>query len=136
MTKLKALLTVAALFVGGYNVFGFVMIGPVMAAEQQSGTGISFNITDDLGGPKDIKNFYRWNKPYLTYSFDTSFVQYFGIDGMEAVNEAFEVINDFFEPKDKSYSGVSGMDFARDGFLATTTQRGLIRRRRISRSLT
>ena len=118
MTKLKALLTVAALFVGGSNVFGFVMIGPVMAAEQQSGNGISFNITDDLGGPKDIKNFYRWNKPYLTYSFDTSFVQYFGIDGMEAVNEAFEVINDFFEPKDKSYSGVSGMDFARDGFLS------------------
>ena len=118
MTKLKALLTVAALFVGGSNVFGFVMIGPVMAAEQQSANGISYNITDDLGGPKDIKNFYRWNKPYLTYSFDTSFVQYFGIDGMEAVNEAFEVINDFFEPKDKSYSGVSGMDFARDGFLS------------------
>ena len=67
MTKLKALLTVAALLVGGSNVFGFVMIGPVMAAEQQSGNGISFNITDDLGGPKDIKNFYRWNKPYLTY---------------------------------------------------------------------
>ena len=118
MTKLKALLTVAALFVGGSNVFGFVMIGPVMAAEQQSGNGISFNITDDLGGPKDIKNFYRWNKPYLTYSFDTSFVQYFGIDGMESVHEAFGVINDFFEPKDKSYSGVSGMDFARDGFLS------------------
>ena len=115
MNKLKALLTAAALFAGGSSVFGFVMIGPVMPEEQQSGN-ISFNITDDLGGPKDIKNFYRWNMPYLTYSFDLSFVQYFGIDGMEAVHEAFEVVNDFFEPRDNSYSGVSEMDFARDGF--------------------
>ena len=89
----------------------------MLPAEVTSGT-IQLNITDDLGGPKELKRFFRWNTPYLTYSFDLSFVQYFGIEGMDAVNEAFRVVNDFFEPEDKSYSGVSSMDFARDGFLS------------------
>ena len=60
----------------------FVMVGPLHASEFTSdanGTGgIDFNYTDDLGGPKDLKTFFRWNIPLLTYAFDASFMQYFG----------------------------------------------------------
>ena len=60
------------------------MIGPMAADELTAGT-INLNITDDLGGPKELKTFYRWYLPEMTYSFDSSFVQYFGLEGMAAV---------------------------------------------------
>ena len=104
--------------VGGVQ--GFVMIGPLVmpadAVATVGGNTVSLNITDDLGGPKDLKRFFRWNVPDLTYSFDDSFVRYFGLEGVNAVNDAIRVMNDFFEPEDGSYKGVSGMDYARDGF--------------------
>ena len=40
----------------------FVMVGPMDPSELASG-GIDFNYTDDLGGPKDLKTFFRWNIP-------------------------------------------------------------------------
>ena len=85
----------------------FVMIGQMDAA-QITGGGIDFNYTDDLGGPKDLKTFYRWNIPLLTYAFDASFMQYFGMEGRDAVKEAFAAINDFFE--NEEYSGLSSLD--------------------------
>jgi len=69
-----------------------------------------------MGGPKDIKMFYRWNVPQLTYSFDASFVSYFGYEGIDAVHDAFRVVNDFFVPEDGAYSGVSQMDLTQHGF--------------------
>ena len=119
MSKLKLLLVGALLLVGVESSRGFVMIGPMLDAERNNvAPAVDFNITDDLGGPKDLKQFYRWNNPHLTYSFDQSFVRYFGLEGMDAVHEAFGVLNDFFIPADGSYKGVSSMDFARDGFLS------------------
>ena len=52
-----------------------------------------------------IKQFYRWNYPELWYSFDAKFIRYIGFEGMQAVHKAIEVLNDYFEPQDKSYSG-------------------------------
>ena len=54
--------------------------------------------TFGLGGPKGLKQFFRWNIPYLVYSFDASFINYFGFEGMDAVHDAFRVLNDFFVP--------------------------------------
>ena len=99
-----------------YPASGFVLIGPLNPGEASPPSGLNFNYTDDLGGPKDIRRFFRWNIPELTYSFDASFVNYFGYDGMDAVNDAFRVVNDFFVPEDGAYSGVSQMDLAQHGF--------------------
>ena len=89
----------------------FVLLGPPSAAQTPG-----FNFTDDMGAPQPIKEFFRWNIPYLTYSFDASFVQFFGLDGIVAVDEAINVINNFFS--NSQYSGVSSIDLARDGFLS------------------
>ena len=48
----------------------------------------------DYGGPMDIGNGYRWNVPVLTYGFDKSFVDYFGSNGVAAVEGAFQILND------------------------------------------
>jgi hypothetical protein len=90
------------------------MIGP-MATNRLTAMGIDLNYWDDLGGPKERKNFFRWNMPSLTYSFDATFINYFGLEGRFAINEAMEVVNDFFSNED--YDGVSSLDLAKHGFL-------------------
>ncbi len=113
MKKLVFALCCVAGLLGPPSARAFVMIGPMDVAEVSSG-GIDFNYTDDLGGPKDLKTFFRWNTPMLTYAFDASFMQYFGLEGREAVKEAFTIVNDFFENDD--YSGVSALDYTKHGF--------------------
>ena len=72
--------------------------GVVLNNNLESPGGVLFG----MGGPKDLKKFFRWNTPYLVYSFDASFVNYFGFEGMDAVHDAFRVVNDFFVPEDGS----------------------------------
>ena len=36
---------------------------------------------------------YRWNSPVLTYSYDESFLNYFGSNGVVAVEKAMEILN-------------------------------------------
>jgi hypothetical protein len=91
----------------------FVVMGPKNWNEVSA-----LNYLDDMGAPKTIhsefKRIYRWNIPQFVYSFDASFVNYFGFEGMEAVHEAIDVMNDFFV--NDHYQGVSQLDLARHGF--------------------
>ena len=108
------------LFIGLYTkAYAFVLLGPVDPAEQTlafGGTPVaSANISDELGAPKQLDEFYRWNTPDLTYGFDQSFVQFFGQEGINAVDEAMRAINDFFLPEDGSYAGVSSLNLAKHG---------------------
>ena len=69
------------------------------------------NFVDPLGQVVPIKQFFRWNYPEITYAYDSTFVRYFGHNGMAAVSNAVRVLNDFFEPENESYTnGVSSMD--------------------------
>ena len=47
----------------------------------------------DIGGPMRVNEGYRWNIPTITYAFDQTFINYFGPDGMRAVNQAIAVFN-------------------------------------------
>ena len=94
----------------------FVLMGPLSG---QEGTDQDlFNLHDQIGTPKEIdrgvRRFWRWNQPNFTYSFDQSFIGFFGPEGMDAVTEAVNVINDFFDNED--YSGMSQLDLAKHGF--------------------
>jgi hypothetical protein len=48
----------------------------------------------DIGGPMDIGDGYRWNVPVITYGFDKSFLDYFGSNGVTAVEDAIQILND------------------------------------------
>lgn len=48
----------------------------------------------DIGGPMDIGDGYRWNVPVVTYGFDRSFLEYFGSNGVAAVEGAIQTLND------------------------------------------
>jgi hypothetical protein len=48
----------------------------------------------DIGGPMCISNGYRWNVPVVTYGFDQSFMNFFGTNGVAAVQGAIAFLND------------------------------------------
>ena len=47
----------------------------------------------DIGAPKNIAEEFRRNTPVLYYAFDRSFIEFFGDDGIRAVDQAFAILN-------------------------------------------
>ncbi len=47
----------------------------------------------ELGGPKNFGEGSRLTTPIITYAFDDTFLEYFGAQGVAAVNAAFNVLN-------------------------------------------
>ena len=69
----------------------FALLGPVQPWMQTTNGVIQ---PGDIGGPMCISNEYRWNVPVVTYGFDQSFLDYFGTNGVAAVESAIQILND------------------------------------------
>ncbi|HTI72324.1 MAG TPA: hypothetical protein VMF06_20285, partial [Candidatus Limnocylindria bacterium] len=54
----------------------------------------SYRRSEDIGGPMAMGEGYRWNVPIVTYDFDSSFIDYFGTNGVAAVEEVIQILND------------------------------------------
>src|SRR6267378_5111068 len=91
----KRLCWAALLFVGTVPAFGFALLGPFNEPYQQGGNpnSLSLNWPFDVGGPKNLAEEYRWNVPVLYYSFDQAFLDYFGSNGVYAVEQAIGILN-------------------------------------------
>jgi hypothetical protein len=83
-------LMLVALLTGSCGGFGFSLLGP--RAEWMDVTK-GYQEWGDIGGPMNIGEGYRWNVPVITYGFDRSFLDYFGSNGVAAVESAIEVLN-------------------------------------------
>jgi hypothetical protein len=68
----------------------FSLIGPYESWMQTSN---DFRHSWDIGGPMNLGEEYRWNVPVLTYAFDPSFLDYFGSNGVYAVEQAIQILN-------------------------------------------
>lgn len=67
------------------------MLGPFEG--YQTGE-IGYNpLNTDIGGPMNLGEEYRWNLKTITYGFDASFLNYFGQQGVDAINKAFAILN-------------------------------------------
>ena len=55
---------------------------------------IGYALAGDIGAPVAPDEAYRLNIPVLTYGFDEAFLQFFGIDGIHAIDSAFRILND------------------------------------------
>jgi len=53
----------------------------------------SFRQPGDIGGPMNLPEEYRWNVPMLTYAFDQTFVDFFGSNGVAAIESAISLLN-------------------------------------------
>src|SRR6266404_2286729 len=83
--------------------FGFSMLGPfdTWQVEQLAyhTLFVGFNegpasLADPpIFGPMDLGEEYRWNIPVVYYSYDQSFLDYFGSNGVAAVDQAMAILN-------------------------------------------
>lgn len=69
----------------------FSLLGPYADWMTES---IGYRQPGDIGGPMNIDEEYRRNVPVVTYGFDKSFLDYFGAEGVKAVEGAFKILND------------------------------------------
>jgi hypothetical protein len=93
----------AAMLLAARQAGAFSLLGPSPAtgganpavAWQNPGFNIGYNhFGTDIGGPMNLGEEYRWNVPVITYAFDESFLNYFGTNGVAAVEAAIKVFND------------------------------------------
>lgn len=73
------------------TVNAFSLLGPYDTWMQPTN---GFRLPADIGGPMNLGEEYRWNVPVLTYAFDTSFLDYLGSNGVFAVEQAIQILND------------------------------------------
>lgn len=74
----------------------FSMWGPAeswQTPDLDYGDRLFFYNTTELGGTKNFGVGSRLNVPIITYAYDYSFLSYFGIQGVKAVDSAFAVLN-------------------------------------------
>ena len=76
LLRTNLLLTAAALLVGAAGASAFTLAN-----------GTNRVVVNNLGEE------YRWNSPIVTYTYDESFLSYFGSNGVVAVEKAMEMLN-------------------------------------------
>lgn len=107
---LKKILFGALLLTAGTSLHAFTMLGPGGAVgggnaavawqdqsigyNSQGFQGGGFVQGNEIGGPLNLGEEYRWNIPEITYAFDESFLNYFGSNGVDAVKASIAVFND------------------------------------------
>ncbi len=85
-------------------VVGFTPLGPGGAEgntakewqlpAQNNNWDIGYNLGGDIGAPVAADEAYRFNIPVITYGFDEAFMQFFGTNGVKAVDAAMRIFND------------------------------------------
>jgi hypothetical protein len=91
LQKIAIALSATFLIVSTVESGAFALLGPVQPWMQMTNGVIQ---PGDIGGPMCISNEYRWNVPVVTYGFDQSFLDYFGSNGVAAVESAIQTLND------------------------------------------
>lgn len=94
MTSRLQSLAVAGLLAGAtLNAGAFAMMGP-FAEWMVPRIGYNPPIGGvDFGGPMNLGEKYRWNIPTVYYAYDSSFLQYFGVQGTNAIEQAIAILN-------------------------------------------
>ena len=83
-----------ALALGLQPAFGFTLDGPPIGNGGDAWeVPRSATAGGDIGAPKNLGEEYRWNTPYIYYAFDQSFLDYFGSNGVWAVEQGIAVLN-------------------------------------------
>jgi hypothetical protein len=82
------------------RVEAFSLLGPIDAYANLANDPnwpvprIGYNVFNtDIGVPVNLGEEYRWNVPTVTYAFDSSFLNYFGQQGVNAIEGAIRILN-------------------------------------------
>src|SRR6266404_2657358 len=90
ISKRLAVMSLLALNLLAIRANAFSLLGPFAPwMDVQKG----YRQPGDIGGPMNIGEGYRWNIPVITYGFSRSFLDYFGSNGVAAVESAIAIRN-------------------------------------------
>ena len=89
---LKFFSTIAALgLASALAVQAFSLLGPLEGWQVER---VGMDLAGDIGGPKNPLGLYRINVPVVTYAYDPSFIQFFGTNGIAALESMIKFMND------------------------------------------
>jgi hypothetical protein len=91
LKKLACLALLAVSVLTGERARAFALLGPFNEAYQV--IVIGYQTPGDIGAPKNLGEEYRHNMPIMYYSFDANFLDYFGSNGVAAVDSAIAILN-------------------------------------------
>lgn len=97
MPRLLQVFTLVLLALAVRPAHGFSLLGPLSAnpgGEAWQTVELGYNLGADVGTPKNLTEEYRWNTPIITYGFENAFINYFGTEGIAAIEAAIAVYND------------------------------------------
>ncbi len=87
----KTVCCLAVLAVGLRSASGFSLMGPPNVTWQTPDIG--YELPGDIGGPHNLGEEYRWNTPTIYYAYNQNFTDYFGSNGVWAVDQAAAILN-------------------------------------------
>jgi hypothetical protein len=89
LRSLNKILCLFLLMVGLHRASAFTLYG-ILDDWQTPAVGFTFG---EAGGSKDLGEEFRINTPVITYGFDSTFLDYFGLEGVKAIDKAFAIMN-------------------------------------------
>ncbi|MBU6401715.1 MAG: hypothetical protein KGS61_15465 [Verrucomicrobia bacterium] len=96
MQRLTRTFLLALMVAGGaHQAAAFSLLGN-LATWQTAALNYGWHITgtqNNIGGPQNIAEGYRWNQPTIYYAVDESFLKYFGQTGAAEIDKAVAVLN-------------------------------------------
>jgi Putative Ig domain len=115
---IKSFLCVGGLLIGLQSAWGFALLGPIANGGDQPWQlqEIGYGVDGDNGAPKNIGEEYRRNTPVLYYTYDQNFLDYFGSNGVAAVDSAFAILNNAFT------NNPTGVTNGLDGYSASLSE--------------
>ena len=91
----------------------YVFGGPIgNGGDAYQTPAIGYGLNGDLNAPKNFGEEYRRNIPVLYYSYNANFLDFFGSNGVAAVDSAFALVNNVFT------NNPSGLTNGLDGYSA------------------
>ncbi len=90
LTSLKKSFLVCLIAAAAQPAWAFSLLGPL---EGWQTLDIGYGLPSDIGGPKNLGEEYRWSSPVVTFGFDSTFLTYFGSNGVLAIEKAMAILN-------------------------------------------
>jgi hypothetical protein len=101
---IKTFLCATVLLIGWQQAWGYALLGPrtdmgglpATYGDTWETPEIAYDLAGDVGTPKNIGQGYRRNIPVMYYAYDDTFSGYFGVQGEQAIDGAFAIMNNVF----------------------------------------
>ena len=94
LRSVKLLGCLTGLLLAVQSALAFSLLGPVGGGGDGYQTPtLSYNMGGDIGAPKNLAEEYRLNVPQIFWAADSSYLDYFGSNGLWAAEQAFGVFN-------------------------------------------